>query len=103
MKTFSKTRVGSMIQHSTTTKSKELSSKKHNHSKDENISQKSNYNEDGSILRLQCSTMHPSGLIVSEQWVSHSCVLHILTQDQLCCPMLVHGGACNTPLSLVLP
>ncbi len=40
MKTFSKARVGTMIQHSTTTKFKELSPKSHNRSKDENMSQK---------------------------------------------------------------
>ena len=67
MKTFSKVRVSTMFQYSTTTKSKELSPKSCNRSKDENISQKSNYNEDDSTLRLQCTTMHPSGLIVTEQ------------------------------------
>ncbi len=67
MKTFSKARVGNMIEHSTTTKPNELSPKSHNRSKDENISQKSNYNEDDSTLRLQCTTMHPSGIIVTEQ------------------------------------
>ena len=71
MKTFSKA-------HSTTTKPKELSPKSHNCSKDENISQKSNYNEDDFTLRLQCTTMHPSGIIVTE---SHSCVLHNITPD----------------------
>jgi hypothetical protein len=48
-----------MIKHSTMTKPKELSPKSHNHSKDENMSQKINYNEDDSTLRLQCTTMHP--------------------------------------------
>jgi hypothetical protein len=43
-----------MNQHSTSTKPKELSPKSHNHSKDENTSQKNNYNEDDSTLRLQC-------------------------------------------------
>ncbi len=67
MNTFSKARVGNMSLHSTKTKPKELSPKSHNCSKDETISQKSNYNEDNSTLRLQCTTMHPSGLIVIDQ------------------------------------
>ncbi len=67
MKTFSKARVGNMSSHSTTTKLKELSPKSHNHSKDENISKKNNYDEDDFTLRLHYTTMHPSGLIVTEQ------------------------------------
>jgi hypothetical protein len=56
-----------MILHSTMTKPKEFRPKSHNRSKDENISQKSKFNEDDSTLRLQCTTMHSSGLIVTEQ------------------------------------
>ncbi len=90
MKISSKARVGTMMKKNTTTRPKELCPKviiivrwK--------FTLKSIYNEDYSTIRLQCTTMHPKGLIVKEQWVSHISVLHITKQDCPCCLMLIHG------------
>jgi hypothetical protein len=84
MKSFSKVRVGTMIWHSTATKPKELSPKSHNRSKDENISQKSNYYEDDLYPQIALHNYAP--LRVNSNWavnLSQLCATHLNTGSHM--------------------